>query len=133
MCLALFLRLLFLGGKSLWGDEFYAAGLVSNGIENLIQNSFRGSPHPPLAFIAIKLSSAVFGNSEAGLRAVSAIVTSWAAVPLYFFVLKRSGKWPAAFSALLWVMAPYSVSMGQEAWLYGIMSFLMTYASMIGF
>lgn len=121
--LALGLRLAGAGSKSLWGDEFYAAGLMRSGFPELIRASFQGSPHPPLAFLSLRLSSLLFGTSEAALRVVPAVLTSLAAVPLFLFIRRRLGNFPAFMGGLLWVVSPYSVSLGQEVWLYGTLAF----------
>ena len=120
---ALVLRFADAGGKSLWGDEFYAAGLMRSGFSQLLRASFQGSPHPPLAFLSLRLSALLFGTSEAGLRAVPALLTSFAVVPLFLFIRPRLGTLPAFLGGLLWAVSPYSVSLGQEVWLYGTLAF----------
>lgn len=122
--LALALRLILLGHKSLWVDEAYAAGLMDLDIHQLLEASFRGSPHPPLAFLAIKLSSILFGNSEFGLRMIPGIMSSLATIPLFLFVKKLMGFKTAFYTGLVWVVCPYAVSLGQEAWLYGTLAFI---------
>ncbi len=116
--LSLALRLILIGGKSLWGDEFYAAGLMGGSISDLVSGSFRGSPHPPLAFLALRLSAALFGTSEAGLRAVPALLSAFAVIPLYLFTAGRLDGRSAFIAGALWAVSPYAVSLGQEAWLY---------------
>lgn len=123
VAVALSLRLAGAGGKSLWGDEFYAAGLMRSGLPQLLRASFQGSPHPPLAFLSLRLSSLLFGTSEAGLRVVPALLTSLAAVPLFLLIKSRLGNIPAFLGGLLWAVSPYSVSLGQEVWLYGTLAF----------
>jgi len=121
--LALVLRILLSGAKSLWGDEFYAAGLMNGSFAELVRSSFQGSPHPPLAFLGLKISALLFGVSEAGLRGVPALLTSLAVVPLFLFVKSRTSELSSFIACLLWAVSPYSVSLGQEAWLYGILAF----------
>ncbi len=120
--LALGLRLVSVSGKSLWGDEFYAAGLMDKSIGDLVSDSFRGSPHPPLAFVSLKVSAILFGTSEAGLRAVPAVLSALAVLPLYLFLKPRFGTGPSLIAGLLWAVSPYSVSLGQEVWIYGILA-----------
>jgi 4-amino-4-deoxy-L-arabinose transferase-like glycosyltransferase len=122
--LALALRLTGLGAKSLWVDEAYAAGLMDMGIPDLVRMSVSGSPHPPLAFLVIRLSAAIFGTGEAGLRALSAIASALAVVPLTALVSRRLGMRAAVFGGAAWALSPYAVSIGQEAWLYGITALL---------
>ncbi len=117
------LRLICIGSKSLWVDEAYAAGLMDRSITDLIAMSTAGSPHPPLAFLFIKLSSVIFGNSEAGLRAVSALASALAAIPLMSFISRKINLRSAFWAGLIWAVSPFAVSLGQEAWLYGITAF----------
>ena len=120
--LALFLRFFLISSKSLWGDEFYAAGLMNQSISSLIADSFASSPHPPLAFLFPRFAVALFGISETSLRLVPALMSAFAAVPLFLFVNSRIGRIPALVSGLFWVLSPYSVSLGQEGWLYGTLA-----------
>ncbi|MCD4846733.1 MAG: glycosyltransferase family 39 protein [Candidatus Aegiribacteria sp.] len=117
------LRFICIGSKSLWVDEAYAAGLMDRSITDLITMSTAGSPHPPLAFLFIKLSSVIFGNSEAGLRVVSALASALAAIPLMAFISRKINLKSAFWAGMIWAVSPFAVSLGQEAWLYGITAF----------
>ena len=118
------LRLFRIEVKSLWVDEAYVAGLMDQGPLELIRMSVAGSPHPPLAFLFFRFSTAVLGQGELGLRIVPALASALAAVPLMNFVKRRTGIVPAFWAGMVWALAPFSVSLGQEAWLYGIVAFL---------
>jgi hypothetical protein len=121
--LAMATRLILLGSKSLWVDEAYAAGLMQSGFADLITMSSRGSPHPPLAFLLLKLSAVLFGTSEAGLRAVPAILGAASTLPLMSIVRRHLGSRPAIWVGVTWALSPFSVSLGQEAWIYASMAF----------
>lgn len=120
--LALILRIYLISRKSLWGDEFYAAGLMNQSFSDLITGSFVSSPHPPLAFFFPRIAVAAFGISETSLRIVPALMSSLAAVPLFLFVKNRLSRISGFAAGLLWVLSPYSVSLGQEGWLYGTLA-----------
>ncbi len=79
-----------------------------------------GTPHPPLAFLLMKLSTLLAGNSEFGIRLLVAITVASAVIPIFRlssrFTSVRGGFW----AAVLWALAPFAVSLGQEAWVYGI-------------
>lgn len=113
----LILRLLLLGSKSLWIDEALASGIIDRSIPQVIRMSLRGSPHPPLGFILIKLSTLLFGHGEAGLRAFSALASALAALPLMAFISRRINLKSAFWAGLIWAVSPFAVSLGQEAWL----------------
>ena len=121
---ALVLRVAGLGGKSLWADEAYASGLMDMSLPQLIRLAIAGSPHPPLAFLFIRASTFLFGGSEMGLRAIPAIFSALAVVPLTAIVSRRLGARTAIWAGALWVVSPFAVSLGQEAWLYGLTAFL---------
>ena len=118
------LRLFLLGSKSLWVDEAYAVGLMHLGPVELIRLSVSGSPHPPLAFLFLRLSTMLFGHGEVGFRMISAIASAMAVLPLMKFISRRLGVMPSVLAGLLWSVSPYAVSMGQEGWIYGIITFL---------
>ncbi len=125
VAVAFILRLVTLGSKSLWVDEAYLAGLMDRSLPELVSMSMRGSPHPPLAFVFTRLSTMLFGTGEFALRLVPAICSALAAWPLMSLVRRRTGRLRGALTAgALWAVAPYAVSLGQEAWLYGITAFL---------
>ena len=117
------LRLLHIGAKSLWVDEAYASGLMGMNPVDLIRMSIAGSPHPPLAFLFLKFSAILFGQSEAGMRIVPAVASALAAVPLMCLIARRINLSSAVWAGLVWAVSPFAVSLGQEAWLYGIVSF----------
>jgi uncharacterized membrane protein len=113
-------RLLFLAGKSLWIDEALASGVTGMTPGEIVSNIAAGTPHPPMAFFVIRLSALLFGSGEFGLRLLIALIVASAAVPLYRLVARRAGAVPAFWAAMIWALSPFSVSLGQEAWVYGI-------------
>lgn len=117
-------RLWGLGSRSLWVDEAFAAGLVDRSFGEIVSMSLAGSPHPPLAFFFIKLSSVLFGGTEAGLRALPLAFSVLTILPLFSLVSRWVGRRGAFWAATAWALAPFAVSLGQEAWLYSQMAFL---------
>ena len=122
--LGMLLRLLSIGAKSLWVDEAYAAGLMEMNPMDLIRMSIAGSPHPPLAFLFLKFSTILFGQGEAGMRIVPAVASALAVIPLMLLIARRINLSSAVWAGLIWAVSPFAVSLGQEAWLYGIVSCL---------
>ncbi len=113
-------RLAFIGRKSLWVDEALASGVSGMGLGELVQKIATGTPHPPLAFLLIRFSTLLFGQSETGLRVLIALAVASASIPVYRLVRRSFGRRPAFWSAMLWAVCPFAVSLGQEAWVYGI-------------
>jgi predicted membrane-bound mannosyltransferase len=84
--ISLLTRLLFLGSKSLWIDECLAWGAVRLSWVEMSLKVAAGTPHPPLAFAIIKLSSMIAGESEFGLRLLVAVSVASAVIPVFRLV-----------------------------------------------
>ncbi len=122
------LRLYRMGFKSLWVDESYAVFSSMAGWLELPARAAASTPHPPLGFYLIKLSGTIFGEGEMGLRLLVGLLVASSVVPAYSFLRRRLGGRGAFWGALLWALAPYSVSLGQEAWIYGTLAALTLWA-----
>jgi|GEM_PF-470253 len=131
LAIGLAVRLLLLGSKSLWADEAYAAALTGLPLLDGAALFSRGTPHPIGGFFFIWASAALFGQSAAGLRLLTALLTSSAVIPVYGFVRRRIPR-GAAWAALLWAISPWSVSLGQEAWVYGSFATLSLWSVYLG-
>jgi 4-amino-4-deoxy-L-arabinose transferase-like glycosyltransferase len=125
---ALAARLLFLGHKSIWADEAYAAGLVDLPLREAMDLFSRGTPHPGGGLAVIWLSARLFGPAETGIRMLVALLTASATWPLFSFLSRRAGSRGAFWAAACWALCPWSVSLGQEAWVYGPMAALTLWA-----
>jgi len=117
---ALLTRLLFLGRKSLWMDEFLAWGAVRLGWAEMSSAVASGTPHPPLAFVIMKLSALLAGESEFGLRLLVAVSVASAVIPVFRLVSRRTTVAAGFWTGMVWALCPFAVSLGQEAWVYGI-------------
>lgn len=114
------LRLVLLGSKSLWIDECLAWGATEMGWLEMFRSVAVGTPHPPLAFITMKLSTALAGHGEFGLRFLISLSVASAVIPVYRLASRRTTSRGGFFAALLWALSPFAVSLGQEAWVYGL-------------
>lgn len=117
---ALLTRLLFLGGKSFWIDECLAWGAVRMDWLEMFQSVASGTPHPPLAFIIMKISSLVAGQTEFGLRFLIAVIVASAVIPIFRLASRRTTVAGGFWAGMVWAVSPFAVSIGQEAWVYGI-------------
>lgn len=125
---ALAARLALLGSKSLWADEAYVSGLTTLPLGEAMRLFSEGTPHPGGGLAFIWLSARIFGTSETGLRLLGAVLSASAALPLFLFLRRRTGARGAFCAALCWGLSPWSVSLGQEAWIYGPMASLAIWA-----
>ena len=118
--ISLLARLLFLGSKSLWIDECLAWGATRMTWPDMFTAVAAGTPHPPFAFVLIKLSSLLAGDSEFGLRLLVAVAVSSAVVPVFRLASRRTTVQGGFWAGMIWAVSPFAVSLGQEAWVYGV-------------
>lgn len=114
------LRLFLLGSKSLWIDECLAWGATRLGWLEMIRSIGTGTPHPPLAFVVMKLSTLAAGSGEFGLRFLIALAGASAVIPVFRLASRRTSPSGGFYAGILWAVSPFAVSLGQEAWVYGI-------------
>lgn len=122
--LSLAARLCMMGSKSLWLDEAFALEVARLPFGEILGLPSAQIPHAPLHFMLMKLSVAVLGTSEAALRLPSALASGLAVLPLMLLVGRLAGRRAGLWAGLLWALAPYAVSLGQEAWVYGTLAAL---------
>ena len=121
LILAAALRFWALGHESYWYDE---AVSVFNA-----QAPLRYVPHevavrdvsPPLYFLVLALWIKVFGASEVATRALSALGSTLALLLFHRFARRVAGERVAAFAAVLYACAPFSLRFAQEARMYGLL------------
>lgn len=118
--ISLLTRLLYLGSKSLWIDECLAWGAVRMSWMDLPSLVATGTPHPPLAFLVMKLSSLLAGDGEFGLRLLIAVAVASAVIPIFRLASRRTTIRGGFWTGMVWAVCPFAVSLGQEAWVYGI-------------
>lgn len=130
--LALVARLIRLGSDSFWLDEAASWWFASRPLaEQWSQIPFY-EPHPPLYYTLLWLWSLVFGESEAGLRSLSA-VASVLTVPVIYGIARMSlrgdeGRSLAAFAGLIAALFPSQIQFAQETRAYAL---LMLSASLV--
>ncbi|MCD4708504.1 MAG: glycosyltransferase family 39 protein [Candidatus Sabulitectum sp.] len=118
--ISLLARLLFLGRKSFWIDECLAWGATRLNWLDMTQSVASGTPHPPLAFAVMKMSSLLGGDGEFGLRLLIAVATASAVIPIFRLASRRTTVRGGFWAGMIWAVSPFAVSLGQEAWVYGI-------------
>lgn len=73
LLLAAFLRFYHLSAQSLWSDEGNSAALARRGFTEIAQRT-AFDIHPPLYYWLLKIWMVIWGDSEAGLRSLSAVL-----------------------------------------------------------
>lgn len=125
--IALVLRLLNLGGKSLWLDEAYNLAAVSSSIEaswpRAVWPPVFETHHPPLYYLLLR-GWVPFGYSELSLRLLPALFGTLS-VPLLFALSKQLvNRETGVTAAALAAVSPLMIWYSQEARSYSFATFL---------
>ena len=120
VALALLLRLHRLGEASLWTDEFATLAIAQLPWPDIFGPIARLEPNPPGYYALVKLLTAVTGESDAGIRLLSALAGAAALVPLILFA-HGFGFGTAFATALLAALAGQHVLYSQEARSYALL------------
>lgn len=112
LLLAIFLRLAFIGSKSVWLDEAFAVWQAEKPPEEIWEGT--NDNHPPLYYLMLK-SWMALGDSETIIRIPSALM-SLTSLSLLYVLARRFSEPKTAFVAiLLLALAPIDIWYAQEA------------------
>lgn len=118
LCVAVLSRWWGLGAKSLWFDEAYSVFVAEQPLAAIPGLLRTYDTHPPLHYIILHLWIALFGKSEAAVRAPS-LLAGLALVALTFSLTRRmAGERTALLAALLVALSPFQIMASQEARMY---------------
>jgi mannosyltransferase len=119
------LRVWGLGAQSLWYDEWLTAEAASGSASHLYRYVTDQAGIPPTYFTLMWGWVRVFGDGEASLRAVSALL-GVATIPVVYAVARELGqrRWVARAAAVLVAVNPLLVWYSQEARPYSLVAFL---------
>ncbi len=112
---AMALRLIALGRKSMWLDEVVTLRIAESAVRDII--SAGRDPHPPLYYILMHYWTAL-GRSELVARLPSALAGAAAIPLLYRLVGAWVDRWSATASAWLLAIAPLHIWYSQETRMY---------------
>ncbi len=110
-----------LGRASLWTDEIFSRYYFDVfGLHFLLTDGLQHEPTPPTHAILLRGWMAVFGDSEAALRAMSAVAYA-ACVPVIYLLARRFGpQRQAVAAAMLFALSPFGLHFAQEARTYAL-------------
>jgi mannosyltransferase len=118
------LRFADLGGESIWRDEGTSIYLAHQPVGEILRNR-AGFNHCPLHFVLLRGWVSVFGDSEASVRAPSAIFGSLSILLMFIVTLQLFRKRGTALAAaLLMAVSLFQVEYSQEARMYSMLAFL---------
>lgn len=113
-----------LSSQSLWADEGYTAW-ISQFSPTEIWRILRSDSSPPLYYVVLHYWSAVFGDSETSLRALSAFFGT-VSLPLIYLIARKilPGRMSVALAMLLCSVSFFQVWYAKEARCYALLVFL---------
>lgn len=125
--LALGMRLINLGGESLWYDEAVTGLMTRLTLPDLVFAT-AADVHPPAFYILEWLIIRALGESDFALRLLPATASAGAAAMTY--LIARDRLWPraAAYAGIAAAIAPGLLYYGQEARQYSVLAFLLLVA-----
>lgn len=125
LVLAAFLRFYDLGEESLWEDELMSLSFVSaedaRGVVEFVHTS---DVHPPLYYLVLHYSRALFGESEAALRLPSVVAGLLAVGVVYLLGRRLYSRAEGLAAALLVAVAWWPVYYSQDARSYSLLLLL---------
>jgi mannosyltransferase len=128
--LAAALRFSGLGRQSFWYDEAVSVALARHPVADLLTGRIRDQGNPPLYPVLLHGWMALFGDSDATVRGLSALFGA-ATIPVMLAVARKIvPQHVALLGATLLALAPFHLQMAQEARGYTLMALLATTAAL---
>jgi mannosyltransferase len=119
-CIAL--RVYHLGAASLWSDEIFSRYYVDLfGLHYVLSDGLSKETNPPTYYLLLQGWIALWGDSEAALRSLSALASILCVPVTYLLGREFGGKSRASAAALLCALCPMSVYFAQEARVYALL------------
>ncbi|MDM8527529.1 glycosyltransferase family 39 protein [Anaerolineales bacterium HSG24] len=125
LLLATGMRFYNLAGQSLWSDEGNSVALIKHGYSDIAQRTAYDI-HPPFYYWLLKLCTAIFGTTEIGLRALSAMLGI--ALVYLTYLLGRRLLTPriALIATSISALSPLQIHYSQEVRMYMLLAVLST-------
>lgn len=121
--LGLGLRVIDLGGASLWLDEGVSAARAGSSLARLVAGSYP-DPSPPLYYLILHFWIRVFGDSEFSIRFPSVIFGTLAIFLIYRFGAVFFNRKTGLIAAVFLALAAFPVYFSREARMYSLLLFL---------
>jgi mannosyltransferase len=120
LCVAL--RVYHIGAASLWSDEIFSRYYADIfGLHYLLTDGLLSEPTPPTYYLLLRGWMALWGDSEAALRSLSAVASTLCIPVTYFLGRELFGKLEGVLGALLFALCPLSLYFAQEARVYTLL------------
>jgi 4-amino-4-deoxy-L-arabinose transferase-like glycosyltransferase len=125
LCLATFLRFYQLSNQSLWSDEGNSVALARRGFVEIAQRT-AFDIHPPLYYWLLKLWVVIFGDSEPGLRSLSAVLGIGLVYLIWLLGRRLFSRRVGLIAAFVAAVSPLQIYYSQETRMYMLLAFLST-------
>ncbi|MBL0176025.1 MAG: glycosyltransferase family 39 protein [Ignavibacteria bacterium] len=123
MAFAAAVRAYGLGARDLWLDEAYSLRFARVPMAAFFETIAHADQHPPLYYLLLHGTIAVFGQSEAALRFPSLLLSVLTLPAVYLIARRAAGPRGALLAALLFAVSAVHVRYAQEARMYALQSF----------
>ncbi|RME78262.1 MAG: hypothetical protein D6784_02655 [Chloroflexi bacterium] len=123
LALAAWLRFYRLAGQSLWSDEGNSAALAEHTFAEIARRT-AFDIHPPLYYWLLKIWTAAFSSTEAGLRSLSAVLGVGLVWLVWRLGRRMFGPRVGLLAAALAAVSPFQVYYSQEARMYILLTLL---------
>jgi mannosyltransferase len=121
LLLATFLRFHRLGGQSFWNDEGNSARLSERSIGLIIEGT-ASDIHPPLYYLLLRGWRELVGETEFGLRSLSALAGVGVVAVTMALGWRLFGRWVALVAGMVAAVNPALVYYSQEARMYELLA-----------
>jgi uncharacterized membrane protein len=118
------LRLVNLGSDSIWLDEAYSIQFAHLPLPQLLSETASSDVHPPLYYLLLHYWVALFGDSEAAVRSLSALFGLLSILIIYLVASLLFNRATGLLSALLLALSLFHIEFAQEARMYSLLSLL---------
>jgi mannosyltransferase len=126
--LAALLRFATLGLQSYWFDEAVTVDLLRRSFGGMLRALPDSESTPPLYYVVAWLWAKVFGTSEIGLRALSALLGTATVPAAYAAANALTTRRTALLTSVFVAVSPMLIWYSQEARAYALLAFLATVA-----
>jgi mannosyltransferase len=130
LALSVVLDLFRLGARSLWFDETVSVAFAHLPWTTLATVLWHGEANMALYYGLLHLWVGVFGDSEFGIRMLSALMAVGAVAALYVLGARMFDRRVGLICALLIAVNAYHIAYGQEARSYSLLVLLVTLSSL---
>jgi uncharacterized membrane protein len=135
LLLALGLRLVNLGGRSLWYDEAFAVLFAEKGLDAMLYgtltpvNGGAADIHPLLYYLTLNGWMALFGQSPFAVRLWSVVLGVASVGMMYVLGRDLFGEKTGLAAASITALAPFHIQYSQETRMYALMGLLLMAAT----